>query len=297
MNRRQYIRTDLAAECPVIEKSSPLPGISTSKYKMNISEITAIEITSEEGSSQLNKPIGTYITMSFEKTQNLSENDCNTLSKEISQQIKTLSHVFLVEKKMPKIFVVGLGNRYITPDAIGPLSVKGVTATRHIEMRDKELFKILCTKNISAISPGVVGQTGIETYDIIKGCVDTVKPDLVIAVDALASRSVDRLATTVQLCDSGIAPGSGLGNHRKAINKDTIGVPVISIGVPTMVSSSTLVYDALEKSGIDDISDELEIILNNGKSFYVTPNDCDLIVSTLSEIIADAINMAFETEN
>lgn len=297
MNRSQYIRTDLAAECPVIEKSSTLPGISTNKYKMNISEITAIEITNEEGSAQLNKPIGTYITLSFEKTQNLSESDCSTLSKEISQQIKNLSQVFLAEKKMPKIFVAGLGNRYITPDAVGPLSVKGVNATRHIEMRDKELFKMLCTKNISAISPGVVGQTGIETYDIIKGCVDTVKPDLVIAVDALASRSVDRLATTVQLCDSGIAPGSGLGNHRKAINKDTIGIPVISIGVPTMVSSSTLVYDALEKAGIDDISDELEIILNNGKSFYVTPNDCDLIVNTLSKIIADAINTAFETEN
>ena len=118
-------------------------------------------------------------------------------------------------------------------------------------------------QNISAISPGVIGQTGIETFEIIKNAVSTVKPDLLIVIDALASKSVDRLASTIQICDTGISPGSGIGNNNKQINKNTMGIPVIAIGVPTMVSSSTLVCDALEKAGIDNINDHLEKVLEN----------------------------------
>lgn len=148
-------------------------------------------------------------------------------------------------------------------------------------------------RSISAITPGVSGQTGIDSYELVSGAVKTVRPDLVIAIDALASRSVERLATTIQITDSGITPGSGIGNHTKALNKTSLGIPVIAIGVPTMVSSSTLVYDTLEQSGVSDISKELQQVLENGKSFYVTTNDCDEVVNKLSKLISSALNKAF----
>ncbi len=292
MNSKEYIRTDLAAECPVLENSSRLSGITLKKDNIGNVETTVINILTDEGAKILNKPIGTYVTLSFGKINTLSEEDFEQIAKVLSDQIKTMSDKLLINTKTPSILVIGLGNRYITPDAIGPLSIKNIIVTRHIEESDKELFKLINMQNISAISPGVLGQTGIETFEIINGIRENTKPDLIIAIDALASRSVDRLATTIQLSDSGIAPGSGIGNHNKAINKETVGVPVIAIGVPTMVSSATLVYDALDKANVEE-TDELNEILNNGKNFYVTLNDCDLIVNTLSNLISDAINRAF----
>ncbi len=292
MNSKEYIRTDLAAECPVLENSSRVNGITLKKDNIGNVETTVINILTDEGAKVLNKPIGTYVTLSFGKVNTLSEPDFEQITKILSDQIKLMADKLLINTKTPSILVVGLGNRYITPDAIGPLSTKGVIVTRHIEESDKELFRLINMQNISAISPGVLGQTGIETFEIINGINKNIKPDLIIAIDALASRNVDRLATTIQLSDSGISPGSGIGNHNKAINKSTVGVPVIAIGVPTMVSSATLVYDVLDKANVEE-TEELNEILSNGKNFYVTLNDCDLIVNTLSSLISDAINRAF----
>jgi spore protease len=154
---------------------------------------------------------------------------------------------------------------------------------------------MLKQQNVSALSPGVLGQTGIETAELIKGAVDTVSPDLVVAIDALAAKSVNRLATTIQICDTGITPGSGIGNTKQAINKDTLGVPVIAVGVPTMVSSATLVYDALEKAQVNDISDELIQVLDNGISFFVTLNETDAVINLLSRILSESIDKAFST--
>ncbi len=293
MKNSSYIRTDLATESPIIEKEQTVEGISVSIEKNDKSEISIIDVLNTEGEKQLGKPMGTYITVSFGKVWNLLDNDFNSIINTVSEKIRQLTNKHLQNKQNYTILVAGLGNRYITPDAIGPLTVKGITVTRHIKDYDKNLFKMLEKQSIAAISPGVLGQTGIETYELIKSASDSISPDLIIVVDALASKSVDRLATTIQICDTGIAPGSGIGNKRKAINQNTLGVPVIAIGVPTMVSSSTLVYDALEKAEVYDISDELTEVLENGKSFFVTLNESDTVVSSLSNIISKSINNAF----
>lgn len=145
--------------------------------------------------------------------------------------------------------MAGLGNRYIASDAIGPLAVRDITVTRHIKELDPALFGSLGSATVSAIAPGVIRQTGIEAVEIIRGAAENVSPGLIIAIDALAAKSIDRLAVTVQLSDTGIAPGSGIGNARKAIDRATLGIPVISVGVPTVVDSSTLIYDMLNLAG------------------------------------------------
>ncbi len=293
MNGNQYIRTDLASEYPDVENGKDVSGISVSKESKENAEITRVNILTDEGAKLLNKPIGSYITVSFGKVHLLDETELNSLCDTISDIIKNLAEKAVINTKDPKVLIIGLGNRFITPDAIGPLAVKGITVTRHIESKNKELFDAIKMRSISAITPGVSGQTGIDSFELVLGAVETVRPDIVIAIDALASRSVDRLATTIQISDSGISPGSGIGNHTKALNKASLGVPVISVGVPTMVGSSTLVYDALEKAGLEEISPDLQQVLENGKSFYVTVNDCDEVVNKLSKLISSALNQAF----
>ena len=147
--------------------------------------------------------------------------------------------------------------------------------------------------SLSALSPGVLGQTGIETLELLRGTVRSVRPDVMVVVDALAARSCERLASTVQISDTGISPGSGVGNHRAAINRETVGIPVIVLGVPTVVNSSTLVYDALEQAGIHEISPPLRHVLENGKSFFVSPKESDVITEAVSGLLSSAINTAF----
>ena len=290
---QKYIRTDLAAESPVIEEKQNLNGVEVDEQNLEFGKALTIKIVSDEGKELLGKDIGTYVTISFDNVLNMSNDTIDKISEYLSETIKRLTDPI---SSPSTVLVAGLGNRYITPDAIGPLSVKGVTVTRHIESLNKDLFDSLKMQNLSAISPGVIGQTGIETFEIIKSAVNNVNPDLLIVIDALASKSVDRLATTIQICDTGISPGSGIGNNNKEINKNSIGVPVIAIGVPTMVSSSTLVCDALEKAGINDIDDKLVDVLENGKSFFVTLNESDVVVSLLADIISNAINLSFSIE-
>ena len=191
------------------------------------------------------------------------------------------------------ILVAGLGNLDITADSVGPLTAKKITVTRHLRNMAPQIYEDLGVCEISAFLPGVLGQTGIETLELIRGAVENSEPDIVIAVDALAARSCERLATTVQLSDSGINPGSGIGNLRKAISYETLGVPVISLGVPTVVDSSTLVYEALMKAGIDDVGEDLRSVLENGKSFFVTPKESDVISDGISTILAESITRAF----
>ena len=191
------------------------------------------------------------------------------------------------------VFVTGLGNAELTADALGPDTVSKLTATRHLREHELPLYREIGCSALSAFAPGVLGQTGIETLELLRGAVRSVKPDLVVAVDALAARSCKRLASTVQLSDAGIVPGSGVGNHRTAITADTLGVPVIALGVPMVVDSSTLVYDALQEAHIDDISDSLREVLENGRSFFVSPKESDVITRQVSELLARAISMAF----
>ena len=293
MNTNNYVRTDLAAESPIIENEQLSDGITATENKLDMASISTVEITNKNGEKAIGKPIGTYITISFDKIWRLDDITQKRLSYIISENIKKLANI---KNEKLNILICGLGNRYITSDAVGPLVIKDITATSHLEKADNELFKLLNSHSISAISPGVIGQTGLETLELIRGAVNSVNSDVLIVIDALRSKSVDRLGSTVQICNTGISPGSGIGNKRHAINKDTVGIPVIAIGVPTMVSSSTLVYDALEKASITDISDKLTDILENGKSFFVTLNENDVVISSLASLIASALNSALTLE-
>ena len=190
------------------------------------------------------------------------------------------------------VLVAGLGNRRITADAVGPETVDRITVTKHLQTLDPSLFRQVGQLAVAALAPGVLGDTGVEAAELVAQAAQAVKPDAVIAVDALAARNVDRLGRTVQLSDCGISPGSGVGNRRMALTKSTLGVPVIALGVPMVVNSSTLVRDALSEAGLEDISPALRAVLENGKSFFVTPKESDAAVEAFSEIMAMALDMA-----
>lgn len=295
MNRPQspYIKTDLAAELT----SSPAKRESVSFRETSESGITIthVRITDDKGARAIGKPKGTYLTLQTGRIWTAEPEAFAETERILAREIKNITRA--CAPKADCILIAGLGNPYITSDSLGPAALKHLTVTRHIRTLDSALFTRLGAAEIAAISPGVVGQTGIETLELIRGAVETVHPSVLIVIDALASRSPDRLCATVQLSDSGLEPGSGIGNRRKAISPETVGVPVIAIGVPTVVSSSTLVYDALEKAGIEAVSPALHEVLENGKSFFVSLKECDTAVAELARLIGCALNHAFEKED
>lgn len=236
-------------------------------------------------------PAGRYVTVNIgnirmEDDSRLS--DCITvLAEELSAFVEEYTN-----GKDPQdrcIMVAGLGNRFITADSLGPLTVDKLTVTGHMR-GGGGYFDSAGISHLYAVQPGVLGQTGIEAAELIRGAVEAAKPDVVIAVDALAARSTERLATTVQISDAGICPGSGIGNKRVAINRETVGCPVIALGIPTVVDSATLVWDALETAGIDEVAPELHRVLENGRSFFVSPKDSDIIAEELSSLLASTVD-------
>ena len=288
MSKKGYIRTDLATEAKEYADIDSHRGIKYKEYRLRGVEISDMKITTEEGCRIIGKPMGRYITVECGRTWLMEDSEKERVTEVISELICQL-----IPRRDTTVLVAALGNRSITADALGPLCAQRLIVTRHIKEYDNDLFERMAHRALAAIAPGVVGQTGIETLELIRGCIDRVKPDILIAIDALAARSVDRLATTVQLTDSGIAPGSGIGNKRREINRDTVGIPVIAIGVPTVVDSSTLVYDALNKAGIEDIDSSLTEVLENGRSFFVSLKESDIAVEESAFLIADALNKAF----
>ncbi|MBE6631207.1 MAG: GPR endopeptidase [Ruminococcaceae bacterium] len=295
-NKNRYIRTDLATECRDTNINNiDEYGIRYKKEERGCVLSEKIRIETEEGSKIIGKPIGTYITVSFGKIWLLSDEDRELVICEIARQIRSLAEArSLID--VP-VLVCGLGNRSITPDSLGPKVIDEITVTRHISHRAPEIFQGLRHCEVSAFAPGVLGQTGIETLELIRGAKENASPGLVIVIDALAARSTERLASTIQLTDTGISPGSGIGNCRAEINEKALGVPVIAIGVPTVVDSSTLVYDVLEKAGIDDPDGPIRDILENGQSFFVSLKESDIAVSELTHIISRAINKALSKES
>ncbi len=279
----------MALEAFPKEEDGAFRGISARECEKGGVPVTEISILNEEGASIVGKPIGQYLTFSVGKIWFLSDEKWQDIAKAIGEEIKTLLYSF---GNVETVLVVGLGNRHMISDAVGPLTVKGITANRHIKESDRELFNKLGSLCTCALSPGVSAETGLEAADIVLGAVNASNASAVIAVDALASKSVDRLGTTVQLSNTGIMPGSGIGNRRSAIDRHTLGVPVISIGVPTVVDSSTLVFDTLERAGVTEISPALENELENGKSFFVTLKDADNVISEMSKLLSYAINTA-----
>ncbi len=301
------IRTDLAIESREMF-AEEITGVETAARDSDGITITHVNIKTKEGAERIGKPIGSYVTIEIDDmTAGLGIEGRSADA--VSDELKKL----LSDKDTSSVLVVGLGNQYITPDAIGPKTVSKIEVTRHIT-REAQLGFDFEIKPVSAVAPGVLGITGIETGEIVKGVVEHVKPSLVIAIDALAARKIKRLGTTVQLSDTGISPGSGVGNNRKEISEKTLGVPVIAIGVPMVVDAATLTIDIMEsvsnfvkeKTGnaVGKFGSSLspseyalisEALSGSGDNMIVTPNDVDAICEQATDIIADGINMALHS--
>lgn len=282
-----YKRTDLAAELDLGDRE----GINESEEMIKGFKISGIDIVTDMAAKRLSKPKGRYLTIDVGKLWLAPDDRLEAAAEVIASKLSALAEE-LVGHRPESVLVVGLGNRRITADALGDETCGLLTVTRHIKSH-RELYELLGGRELSALTPGVLGQTGIESAELVAAACERVKPEIVIAIDSLCARSTDRLATTVQLGSTGISPGSGIGNRRLAINAETLKVPVIALGIPTVVDSSTLVIDALEKAGIDEPCDKLREVLENGRSFFVTPKETDTIIRELSRLCADAITMAF----
>ena len=267
------MNSDLAAEC--------CTGQMIREYRTEYAVVSSLAVATDEESKRCGKERGNYITVSFDPLHLLPSEAIISVGKTTASELRLLADTIAPHRE--RVLIAGLGNRHLTSDSLGPLCVDGINVTRHLKKSEPSLFKALEVCETAAFSPGVVGQTGIETLELILGAIETVRPDLLIVIDSLASRSVERLSSTIQLTDSGIAPGSGIGNRRRTISKASTGVPTIAIGAPTVVSSSTLVCDVLERSGIDEIPPELESVLSTGRSFFVSPKECDIAVSELAK--------------
>lgn len=297
-------RTDLAVEAHEIaskNKKNPVDGVIFREEDINGLKLTRVEVTNKRGEAQTGKPMGKYLSLNIGQPWK----DDNSAFK---NEIFTLRDMLceLIDEKIDKsapVMVAGLGNETIAADAIGPRTLSHLIVTRHI--RQTDFFGKLGLRNITAICPGVLSQTGIESFEIINSMAKRISPALVIVVDSLASRKLYRLASTVQMSNVGLEPGSGIGNCRMAINSDTMGIPVISLGVPTVVDAASLVCDAIDgynsitnTSAMPDIPyEDLCNILNRGDmNFYVTPKDADTTIGYLSKMIGYAINLALHSE-
>jgi len=308
------VRTDLAVEAKELlhtDDSDDTDGVELSfeEFCEGRVQITSVKIINESGANLMGKPIGNYITIESEV---MKENDTETheeIMKILAKQLSALCKL----KKNGVILVVGLGNWNVTPDALGPKVTGKILVTRHLSgSLPHELEGNV--RPVSAISPGVMGLTGIETAEIIKGVTDRVKPDLVIAIDALAARRTNRVNSTIQISDTGINPGAGVGNKRMALSEESLGVPVLAIGVPTVVDAATLVNDTMDRmlaamaeqapqdsefyNMLGNLADEekyhliTEILNPYTGNMFVTPKEVDAVIERLANIIANGINIA-----
>lgn len=291
----EFARSDLAAECGAVENTK---GITVQHAEAGGCEILRVQIRTHEAAETIGKPEGRYVTVDCGDIRSLDEVELERVKCALSVEIRDMAERMCGRRvgKGFSLLVAGLGNAEITPDAVGPETVKRLAVTRHLRRLDNALFSTVGLCEIAALTPGVLGQTGIEAVELVRGAADAAAPDLVIAIDALAARSVARLATTVQLSDSGIRPGSGIGNARRALDTESIGVPVMALGVPTVVDSSTLVFDALRQAGFDALDGDLQKALAEGKRFFVSPKEIDLLVSSVGVLLAEAIEKAFAVE-
>lgn len=292
------IYTDLA--CEIRELSPDLEGISEQTEEKGEIHIRRVGVITEAASRKIGKAIGNYVSLDAERLIQRPKELFSAMEQAIADEIRTLLR-FNVEHSC--IMVVGLGNRSVTPDSLGPRTVERVMITRHIKRFVPDLMDF-DTPAVCAFAPGVLGITGIETTDFIKGVANKVKPDCVIAVDSLASRRAARISTTVQISDAGISPGSGVGNRRTDISRETIGVRVISIGVPLVVRASTIIRDFASilsdntDGGKESLASAAEKLRERDlEDMIVTPKDIDTIADDMSKIVAGGINRALYGSN
>jgi len=289
----RYTRTDLACEWGRATDEGE-EGIQRTSERLSFGIRHTLRILNALAARRIGRPMGEYITLCCDPMWKLDPTKQQALEGTVASCLLDLlaRQTEGKETRDLSVMVVGLGNREITADAVGPLAVDALIVTRHLKDHEPEIFRGMACCAVSALAPGVLGQTGMEIAEIVAGAARRCSPDAIIVIDALAARSCDRLAATVQLTDTGISPGSGVGNDRCALTSDTMGVPVIALGVPTVVDSSTLVYDALAQAGIEQVDERLRKILENGRRFYVSPKEADVITERTAKILAHAINRA-----
>lgn len=283
-------RTDLALECKELAEEENVSvgeddGVLFNKrdYGNNVT-VVKIEILDERGEKMLEKPKGTYITIEaegiIEEENQVKKLAMNAIADELAELVPFHNKL--------KVLVVGLGNNLVTPDSLGPSTLSKVRPTRHLfkfmkQDSDDEM------SNVSCIIPGVMGNTGVESAELIKKAAELIKPDVIIVIDSLAARDISRLSTTIQITDTGISPGAGMGNNRAGINEETMGVRVIAIGVPTVIDITTVIRDTL----VDNV-DDLHMIENYLQDYkfesIVTSTDIDVIIKEFSDVIANGIN-------
>ena len=300
-------RTDLALERTDVYKNmnklqNEIDGIETeSKIITDEISVSKVKIINENGANAIGKPMGTYTTIDVKKLKIATEEQIQKISEVLTEELKNIIKQHVNEKD--DILVVGLGNLYVTPDALGPKVINEIDITRHLLTYAPE-YMDENTRPVSAIAPGVLGTTGIETLEILKGIVENTKPKLLIVIDSLASRSIERISSTIQISDTGIVPGAGVGNARKELSKDTLGVPVIALGIPTVVELATLVSDGIDifikrlqekaesndylnKLQQNDKYEEVKEALNVGDyNMIVTPKEIDDLIENMKDVIA-----------
>lgn len=267
------VRTDLAVEAKTLWQQSAgaatqLPGVTAREEQRRGYTVNTVQILDAQGANELCKPIGDYVTMELDALLRRQEDSFENAALLLGELLRSLLPL------MPdaSVLVAGLGNRAITPDAVGPAAVESVMVTRHLRAQLPEHFGAF--RPVSAVAPGVLGSTGIEAAELIRALVDDLKPDAVIAVDALAGAELDRLCCTIQLTNTGIVPGSGVGNDRAALTRETLGVPVVAIGVPTVVDAGTFSHDP------------------RAAGMFVTPRDIDAVVSDVAKLAGYGVNFA-----
>ena len=305
-------RTDLAVERTNLYRKAnsidEIDGIETEDQEIDKNiKVSRVKITNENGEQAIGKKKGVYVTIDFKRFKLAEDTEIQKAADTLSNELKTLISAHVNEKE--DIMVVGLGNIYVTPDSLGPKVINEIDITRHI-IKYLPQYIDENARPVTAISPGVLGTTGIETYEILKGIVDNVKPKLLIVIDALSSRSIERISSTIQLSDTGIVPGAGVGNTRMEISENTLGIPVIALGIPTVVESAVLVNDCLdllieklqneaksnvflnelkEEDNYESIKDTLNPLDYN---MIVTPKEIDDLIENMKDVVARGINMS-----
>ena len=282
-------RTDLALEAQELwkesaEKTTRLPGVRARNRKREGWPITRVEILNDTGAKALGKPVGTYVTVDLTAFRDRREDFFGRAVRALGAELREL---------LPQegtALVVGLGNRAMTPDAVGPQALDHLLVTRHLLRAMPQQFSGL--RPVAAVRTGVLATTGLESAELVRGAAETVRPDFIVAVDALAARRMARVCATVQVSDTGIAPGSGVGNRRMALNEESLGVPVFAVGIPTVVDGATLAADLMEEAGVPEL--DPEALRGRGQPLMVTPQDIDARVRDLSKVVGYALNWALQ---
>lgn len=305
-------RTDLAMERTSMYKKANklenIDGIETQDEEVDKNiKVNRVNITNKNGEEAIGKKMGVYVTIDFKNLKIADDDEIQKGSEVLSRELKKIIDAHIQSKD--DIMVVGLGNIYVTPDSLGPKVINEIDVTRHI-IKYLPQYVDDNTRPVTAISPGVLGTTGIETYEILKGIVDNVKPKLLIVIDALSSRSIERISSTIQISDTGIVPGAGVGNTRQEISETTLGIPVIAMGIPTVVESAVLVNDCLNliieklqneaKSNVflnqlkeEDNYEKIKDVLNpQDYNMIVTPKEIDELIENMKDVVARGINMS-----